>query len=91
MIRKLPLWLACATLIFAEPLAAQHTLNVRDADIRAVRFENRRVRNWVTLEQLVGRTEIESREQICTSRDAERAIRETAFAGVCTHKIVRER
>lgn len=35
MIRKLPLWLACATLIFAEPLAAQHTLNVRDADIRA--------------------------------------------------------
>jgi general secretion pathway protein D len=32
---KLPLWLACAALIFAEPLAAQHTLNVRDADIRA--------------------------------------------------------
>lgn len=35
MIRKFPLWLACATLIFAAPLAAQHTLNVRDADIRA--------------------------------------------------------
>lgn len=32
---KLPIWLACAALIFAEPLAAQHTLNVRDADIRA--------------------------------------------------------
>ncbi|TSB04292.1 type II secretion system secretin GspD [Sphingorhabdus contaminans] len=32
---KLPLWLVCAALIFAEPLAAQHTLNVRDADIRA--------------------------------------------------------
>lgn len=32
---QLPLWLACAALIFAEPLAAQHTLNVRDADIRA--------------------------------------------------------
>lgn len=32
---KLPLWLACAALLFAEPLAAQHTLNVRDADIRA--------------------------------------------------------
>lgn len=32
---KIPLWLACAALIFAEPLAAQHTLNVRDADIRA--------------------------------------------------------
>ncbi len=35
MIRKLPLWLACTALIFAVPLAAQHTLNVRDADIRA--------------------------------------------------------
>lgn len=32
---KLPIWLACAALLFAEPLAAQHTLNVRDADIRA--------------------------------------------------------
>ncbi|MEP7348892.1 MAG: type II secretion system secretin GspD [Sphingorhabdus sp.] len=35
MIRKLPLLLACTALIFAEPIAAQHTLNVRDADIRA--------------------------------------------------------
>ncbi len=35
MIRKFPLWLACTALIFAAPLAAQHTLNVRDADIRA--------------------------------------------------------
>ncbi|MES2903164.1 MAG: type II secretion system secretin GspD [Pseudomonadota bacterium] len=33
--RKFPLWLACTALIFAAPLAAQHTLNVRDADIRA--------------------------------------------------------
>jgi general secretion pathway protein D len=35
VIRKLPLWLACTALIFAEPIAAQHSLNVRDADIRA--------------------------------------------------------
>ena len=35
MIRKFSLLVACATLIFAEPVAAQHTLNVRDADIRA--------------------------------------------------------
>ena len=35
MIRKFTLLLACATLVFAEPIAAQHTLNVRDADIRA--------------------------------------------------------
>ncbi len=35
MIRKLTLLAACATLIFAEPIAAQYTLNVRDADIRA--------------------------------------------------------
>ena len=35
MIRKLSLLAACATLIFAEPIVAQHTLNVRDADIRA--------------------------------------------------------
>lgn len=35
MIRKLTLLLACSALIFAPPLAAQHTLNVRDADIRA--------------------------------------------------------
>ncbi len=35
MIRKFALLLACTTLVFAEPIAAQHTLNVRDADIRA--------------------------------------------------------
>jgi general secretion pathway protein D len=35
VIRKLSLIAACATLIFAQPIAAQHTLNVRDADIRA--------------------------------------------------------
>ena len=35
MIRKFSLLVACATFIFAEPVAAQHTLNVRDADIRA--------------------------------------------------------
>lgn len=35
MIRKLTLFLASGALIFAEPLAAQHSLNVRDADIRA--------------------------------------------------------
>ena len=35
MIRKFTLLAACASLIFAEPIAAQHTLNVRDADIRA--------------------------------------------------------
>ena len=35
MIRRLPLLLACTSLIFAQPIAAQHTLNVRDADIRA--------------------------------------------------------
>lgn len=35
MIRKLTLLLASATLIIAQPLAAQQTLNVRDADIRA--------------------------------------------------------
>ena len=35
MIRKFTLLLACTTLVFAEPIAAQHTLNVRDADIRA--------------------------------------------------------
>lgn len=35
MTRKLTLLLATATLIIAEPLAAQQTLNVRDADIRA--------------------------------------------------------
>ena len=35
MIRKLSLLLACTALIFAEPIMAQHTLNVRDADIRA--------------------------------------------------------
>lgn len=35
MIRKLPLLLACTALILAVPLAAQHSLNVRDADIRA--------------------------------------------------------
>jgi general secretion pathway protein D len=35
VIRKFPLWLVCATIFVAAPLAAQHTLNVRDADIRA--------------------------------------------------------
>jgi general secretion pathway protein D len=35
VIRKLTLLLASATLIIAEPLTAQQTLNVRDADIRA--------------------------------------------------------
>lgn len=35
MIRKLTLLAACTTLILAAPIAAQHTLNVRDADIRA--------------------------------------------------------
>ncbi len=35
MIRNLSLMLACTALAFAEPIAAQHTLNVRDADIRA--------------------------------------------------------
>ncbi len=35
MIRKFSLWLACSTLIFTTPVAAQQTLNVRDADIRA--------------------------------------------------------
>ncbi len=35
MIRKLSLMLACTALAFAEPVAAQNTLNVRDADIRA--------------------------------------------------------
>ena len=35
MIRKFTLLLACTALVFAEPIAAQHTLNVRDADIRA--------------------------------------------------------
>ena len=35
MIRKFTLILASSTLIFAVPLAAQQTLNVRDADIRA--------------------------------------------------------
>ena len=35
MIRKFTLLLACSTLILANPLAAQQTLNVRDADIRA--------------------------------------------------------
>lgn len=35
MIRKITLMLACTALAFAEPVAAQYTLNVRDADIRA--------------------------------------------------------
>jgi general secretion pathway protein D len=35
VIRKFTLLLACTSLVFAEPIAAQHTLNVRDADIRA--------------------------------------------------------
>ena len=35
MIRKFTLLLACSALVFAQPIVAQHTLNVRDADIRA--------------------------------------------------------
>jgi len=35
VIRKFSLWLACSTLILTTPVKAQHTLNVRDADIRA--------------------------------------------------------
>lgn len=35
MIRKFTLLLACSALVFAQPIAAQQTLNVRDADIRA--------------------------------------------------------
>lgn len=35
MIRKFSLWLACSTLVLSTPVAAQQTLNVRDADIRA--------------------------------------------------------
>lgn len=35
MIRKITLMFACTALAFAEPVAAQYTLNVRDADIRA--------------------------------------------------------
>jgi general secretion pathway protein D len=35
VIRKFTLLLACSALVFAQPIAAQHTLNVRDADIRA--------------------------------------------------------
>jgi len=35
VIRKFTLLLACSTLVFAQPIAAQQTLNVRDADIRA--------------------------------------------------------
>jgi general secretion pathway protein D len=35
VIRKLTIFLATTALVFAEPLAAQHSLNVRDADIRA--------------------------------------------------------
>ncbi len=35
MIRKFTLWLACSTLVLSTPVAAQQTLNVRDADIRA--------------------------------------------------------
>lgn len=35
MIRKFNLLLACSALIFAVPVSAQQTLNVRDADIRA--------------------------------------------------------
>nr|WP_322788802.1 type II secretion system secretin GspD [Sphingorhabdus rigui] len=33
--RKFTLLLACSALVFAQPIAAQQTLNVRDADIRA--------------------------------------------------------
>jgi general secretion pathway protein D len=35
VIRKLTILLASTALVFAEPIAAQHSLNVRDADIRA--------------------------------------------------------
>ena len=35
MIRKFTLLAACSALVFAQPIAAQQTLNVRDADIRA--------------------------------------------------------
>jgi len=35
VIRKFTLMLACSALVFAQPIAAQQTLNVRDADIRA--------------------------------------------------------
>ena len=35
MIRKFTLLLACSALVFTQPIAAQQTLNVRDADIRA--------------------------------------------------------
>jgi len=35
VIRKFTLLLACSALVFAQPIVAQHTLNVRDADIRA--------------------------------------------------------
>ena len=35
MIRKFSLWLACSTIVLTTPAAAQQTLNVRDADIRA--------------------------------------------------------
>ena len=35
MTHKIPLWLACVALVLAAPLSAQHSLNVRDADIRA--------------------------------------------------------
>jgi general secretion pathway protein D len=35
VIRKFTLLLACSALVFAQPIAAQQTLNVRDADIRA--------------------------------------------------------
>lgn len=35
MIRKFTLMLACSALVFAVPVSAQQTLNVRDADIRA--------------------------------------------------------
>jgi general secretion pathway protein D len=35
VIRKITLLLACSALVFAQPIAAQQTLNVRDADIRA--------------------------------------------------------
>jgi general secretion pathway protein D len=35
VIRKFTLLLACSALVFTQPIAAQQTLNVRDADIRA--------------------------------------------------------
>jgi general secretion pathway protein D len=35
VIRKFTLLAACSALVFAQPIAAQQTLNVRDADIRA--------------------------------------------------------